>query len=150
VSWHEAFARLRDEGLLDDIPGDMEEALGALMAARGELYRAVKRLRKFEASPAVEHLAVATECATTALVLHREAVSAIGWPAASRLLLGDGLLTLAFDLVGRQPELDLERFSALISQLLGEEDPECRIEALIARDAMSTVLRDTTTTRMED
>lgn len=145
MSWNYALAYLRDEGILDDIPGDVEEAFKSLMATRGKLYRTVKSLPGFEATPAAEHLAIATECAATALTLHREAVAATGWPAASRLLLGDGLLTLAFDLVGRQPELDLVEFSALISQLLGEEDPESRIEELIARDSMATVLRDTTT-----
>jgi hypothetical protein len=141
VSWNQALVRIQEQGFLEGLPGDLEEALMTLLNARGELYRAVKCLPGFEDSSSGEYLAIATECAATALVLHRKAIAARGWRAASCLLLGDGLLTLSFELLGRQPDIDVLKFSALVSQLLGEEDPERRFKDLIVRGSMAPMLR---------
>jgi len=145
VTWNGAVERLREDGRLDGIPEAAEKALSAVFATRGGLYRAVRSMPDLKVTPAAENLALATEYAVTALSLQQKALRASGWSAASRLLLADGLLTLAFELVGVDSRLDLERFSTLVSQLLGESDPEARMEELLAYHDLTKIVKDTAT-----
>jgi hypothetical protein len=151
VSWNDAIHRIRDEAFLDGIPRDVDVALSSVLSGGGEFYRTVKCLPDVAANAAAEYLAIAMECAVTAVILHRETVTAHDWSAASRLLLGDGLLALAFNIASRHQNIDCVRFSALIGQLAGEKEPANLIRKLIEQERIGILLNDTTiTTRTED